>query len=103
MNPLTHFDAQGQAHMVDVGMKAHSHRVAVAGGRIEMLPATLAIIEGGTRRSRGACERPSSERCQDLLRGSDHQLDDRADQRHPAGSDERTTQTSGSELPPRRI
>src|SRR5688572_20699910 len=48
MNPLTHFDAQGQAHMVDVGMKAHSHRVAVAGGRIEMLPATLAIIEGGT-------------------------------------------------------
>jgi cyclic pyranopterin monophosphate synthase len=34
--------------MVDVGMKAHSHRVAVAGGRIEMLPATLAIIEGGT-------------------------------------------------------
>jgi cyclic pyranopterin monophosphate synthase len=48
MNPLTHFDAQGQAHMVDVGMKAHSHRVAVAGGRIEMQASTLAIIEGGT-------------------------------------------------------
>ena len=48
MSPLTHFDKQGQAHMVDVGMKAHSHRIAVAGGRIEMQAATLAIIEGGT-------------------------------------------------------
>jgi cyclic pyranopterin phosphate synthase len=45
---LTHFDAQGQAHMVDVAAKASTHRVAVAGGRIEMLPATLAIIEAGT-------------------------------------------------------
>ena len=50
MNPLTHFDAQGQAHMVDVGAKSITHRVAVAGGRIEMLPATLAIIEAGTAR-----------------------------------------------------
>ena len=48
MDKLTHFDAQGQAHMVDVAAKAATHRVAVAGGRIEMLPATLAIIEGGT-------------------------------------------------------
>ncbi|WP_028604281.1 cyclic pyranopterin monophosphate synthase MoaC [Ottowia thiooxydans] len=46
--PLTHFDAQGQAHMVDVGGKPATHRVAVAGGRIEMLPATLALIEAGT-------------------------------------------------------
>ena len=46
--PLTHFDAQGQAHMVDVGAKPSTHRVAVAGGRIEMLPATLALIEAGT-------------------------------------------------------
>ena len=46
MNSLTHFDAQGQAHMVDVGMKAHSHRVAMATGRIEMLPATLAHHRG---------------------------------------------------------
>ena len=45
--PLTHFDAQGQAHMVDVGAKAATHRVAVASGRIEMLPATLALIEAG--------------------------------------------------------
>ena len=50
MNALTHFDAQGQAHMVDVGAKSSTHRVAVAGGRIEMLPATLAIIEAGTAR-----------------------------------------------------
>jgi len=48
MKPLTHFDAQGQAHMVDVGAKAHTHRVAVAAGRIEMLASTLAVIEAGT-------------------------------------------------------
>ena len=48
MNSLTHFDAQGQAHMVDVAGKASTHRIAVAGGRIEMLPATLALIEAGT-------------------------------------------------------
>ena len=45
---LTHFDAQGQAHMVDVGGKAATHRVAVATGRIEMLATTLALIESGT-------------------------------------------------------
>ena len=48
MSSLTHFDAQGQAHMVDVAAKASSHRIAIATGRIEMLPATLAIIESGT-------------------------------------------------------
>ena len=47
MTILTHFDAQGQAHMVDVAAKAPTHRIAVAGGRIEMLPATLALIEEG--------------------------------------------------------
>jgi cyclic pyranopterin phosphate synthase len=45
---LTHFDAQGQAHMVDVGGKSSTRRIAVATGRIEMLPATLALIESGT-------------------------------------------------------
>ena len=45
---LTHFDDQGQAHMVDVGSKASTRRVAVATGRIEMLPATLALITSGT-------------------------------------------------------
>ncbi|MCJ0765805.1 cyclic pyranopterin monophosphate synthase MoaC [Variovorax terrae] len=48
MSKLTHFDAQGQAHMVDVAGKPSTHRVAVAGGRIEMRPETLAIIQGGT-------------------------------------------------------
>lgn len=48
MSTLTHFDAQGQAHMVDVGGKTSTHRVAIAAGRIEMLPATLALIESGT-------------------------------------------------------
>ena len=48
MTSLTHFDAQGQAHMVDVGDKQATRRVAVAGGRIEMQPATLALIESGT-------------------------------------------------------
>lgn len=47
-SPLTHFDAQGQAHMVDVAAKAHTHRVAVAEGQISMLPATLALIQSGT-------------------------------------------------------
>ncbi|MEY3428321.1 MAG: Cyclic pyranopterin monophosphate synthase accessory protein [Pseudomonadota bacterium] len=47
-SPLTHFDAQGQAHMVDVSAKAVTHRVAVATGRIQMLPATLALVQAGT-------------------------------------------------------
>ena len=48
MSSLTHFAAQGQAHMVDVAAKPATHRVAIASGRIEMLPATLALIESGT-------------------------------------------------------
>lgn len=47
-SPLTHFDTQGQAHMVDVGAKANTHRKAVAGGRIRMQAATLALIQSGT-------------------------------------------------------
>ena len=47
-SPLTHFDAQGQAHMVDVGAKAATHRVAVATGRIEMQAATWTLIASGT-------------------------------------------------------
>jgi cyclic pyranopterin monophosphate synthase len=46
-NPLTHFDAEGQAHMVDVAAKGETHRVARATGVIRMLPATLALIAGG--------------------------------------------------------
>ena len=48
MSTLTHFDDQGQAHMVDVAAKVASHRIGIAGGRIDMLPGTLAIIEAGT-------------------------------------------------------
>ncbi|MFN3610785.1 cyclic pyranopterin monophosphate synthase MoaC [Tepidimonas sp.] len=47
-SPLTHFDAQGQAHMVDVGAKAATHRTAVAEGRIRMQPATLTLIQQGS-------------------------------------------------------
>lgn len=48
MSSLTHFDSQGQAHMVDVAAKPATHRTAVASGRIHMLPATLALIASGT-------------------------------------------------------
>lgn len=48
MTSLTHFDASGQAHMVDVGGKPATHRVAVATGRITMQPATFALVAGGT-------------------------------------------------------
>jgi cyclic pyranopterin phosphate synthase len=47
-SPLTHFDAHGQAHMVDVAGKAETHRVAVAGGLIRMQAATLDLIEQGS-------------------------------------------------------
>jgi len=46
-SPLTHFDAGGQAHMVDVSAKSETHRVARASGEIRMQPATLALIQGG--------------------------------------------------------
>jgi cyclic pyranopterin phosphate synthase len=44
---LTHFDSSGQAHMVDVGDKAHTRRIAVASGIISMQPATLQLIING--------------------------------------------------------
>jgi cyclic pyranopterin monophosphate synthase len=49
-SPLTHFDASGQAHMVDVGAKAETHRVARASGQIHMLPATRELIAVGTHK-----------------------------------------------------
>lgn len=45
---LTHFDGAGQAHMVDVGSKNETHRLAVATGTITMKAETLALIESGT-------------------------------------------------------
>jgi cyclic pyranopterin phosphate synthase len=48
---LSHFDARGQAHMVDVGDKNATHRVAVASGHIRMQPATLQlIVDGGHKK-----------------------------------------------------
>ena len=50
MSELTHFDAHGHAHMVDVGDKAVTSRRAIAEGRIVMRAETLALIEAGGHR-----------------------------------------------------
>ncbi|MCD6027488.1 MAG: molybdenum cofactor biosynthesis protein [Solimicrobium sp.] len=47
-NRLSHFDAKGHAHMVDIGSKANTHRIARAVGTITMQPATAALIAQGT-------------------------------------------------------
>ncbi len=50
-NPLTHFNEAGEAHMVDVGGKRPTERIAVAEGYIQMRPQTLALImEGGHKK-----------------------------------------------------
>ena len=46
-NTFTHFDNSGQAHMVDVGDKAHTKRIAIASGEITMQTSTLALIKSG--------------------------------------------------------
>jgi cyclic pyranopterin phosphate synthase len=48
MSTLSHLDAQGNAHMVDVSAKDSTSRSATARAVVEMLPETLAIILGGT-------------------------------------------------------
>lgn len=48
MSDLTHFDASGQAHMVDVGAKQSTHRIAITSGLIRMQPETLQLILQGT-------------------------------------------------------
>ena len=48
MAKLSHFDSSGQAHMVDVGAKTESGRVAVAEGWIRMQPATFELVKSGT-------------------------------------------------------
>jgi cyclic pyranopterin phosphate synthase len=50
MNKLTHFDESGQAHMVNVGDKASTHRVAIATGKITMLPETFKMVGEGTHK-----------------------------------------------------
>ncbi len=47
MSKLTHFNNAGEAHMVDVGDKAVTQRIAVAEGRISMEPETLSLIQQG--------------------------------------------------------
>lgn len=47
MSTLTHFDASGQAYMVDVGDKPESKRTAIASGTIRMQPETLKLIQQG--------------------------------------------------------
>jgi cyclic pyranopterin monophosphate synthase len=47
-NPLTHFDQQGQAHIVGVAGKDETRRVARAAGRISMQPETLQLIAEGS-------------------------------------------------------
>jgi cyclic pyranopterin phosphate synthase len=49
-SPLTHFDASGDAHMVDVGAKAATHRIARATGTIRMQPATFELVASGRAR-----------------------------------------------------
>ena len=50
MNDLTHFNATGDAHMVDVGNKPSTHRVAIAAGEISMQPDTLELIQAGSHK-----------------------------------------------------
>lgn len=51
MSELTHFDKRGQAHMVDVGDKQITRRVAITSGRIRMQPDTLQLIlDGGHKK-----------------------------------------------------
>jgi cyclic pyranopterin phosphate synthase len=47
LSELTHLDAQGQAHMVDVGAKAETEREAIAAGRVLMQPETLRLLRAG--------------------------------------------------------
>ena len=50
MNKLTHFNQKGEAHMVNVGDKSSTHRIAIADGSIRMQAETLQQIESGTHK-----------------------------------------------------
>lgn len=50
MSDLTHFNKAGEAHMVDVGSKSVTKRVAVAEGQIRMLDATFSLIKQGNHK-----------------------------------------------------
>ena len=48
MSEFTHFDTDGNAHMVDVSSKADTHRIAIVKGYLKMQPETLAMVTDGT-------------------------------------------------------
>ena len=50
MAEFTHFNSDGNAHMVNVGNKANTNRVAIVKGHIKMLPRTLAMIARRTNK-----------------------------------------------------
>jgi cyclic pyranopterin monophosphate synthase len=50
MSKLSHFNPGGEAHMVDIGAKPVTRRVALAEGRILMQAETLCVIEAGAHR-----------------------------------------------------
>lgn len=50
MSDLTHFNQAGEAHMVDVGDKSVTKRIAVAEGQINMLETTLELIKQGNHK-----------------------------------------------------
>ena len=50
MNKLTHFDNSGQAHMVNVGDKPSTHRIAIATGKITMLLETFKMVDAGSHK-----------------------------------------------------
>ncbi len=65
MAELTHLDARGQAHMVDVGAKTETEREAIAVGRVQMRPETLALLRAGDPSagpSTGSSASPSTHR-----------------------------------------
>ena len=48
MSEFTHFDTDGNAHMVDVSRKTDTHRIAIVKGYLKMKPETLAMVTDGT-------------------------------------------------------
>lgn len=50
MSKLTHFNDHGAAHMVDIGEKSVTHRIAIATGLISMQKETLALIKEGSHK-----------------------------------------------------
>ena len=50
MSELTHFNNKGEAHMVDIGDKTATHRIAIATGTINMHADTLALIQQGSHK-----------------------------------------------------